>query len=151
MEPNNRKSFLELKVIWKDDDMIELKITASNLDFRGITEVYDQSECLSEFANLLTHFPNENNTLFYEMGEKDSYAYFSMKFYSIDSDSHKGVEINIESNVPTEYRKEEKNKMKIEIIVEPSAIDNFQRELQYLVKNEEGTALLFGKDNWLDN
>lgn len=151
MTTENRKSFLELKVIWKDDDLLELRVTASNNDFLGRTEVYDQSVSLSKFASTLKGFPNDNNALFYEAGEKDSYAYFSMKYYSIDKGGHIGVEINLESNVSTEYRQEEKNKVKLEIIVEPSAIDNFQRELFNLAKNEEGSALLYGSDNRLDN
>jgi hypothetical protein len=151
MTAENRKSFLELKVIWKDDDMFEFSVTASSIDFFGRTEVYDQSESLSKFALTLKGFPSDNKTLFYEAGQKDSYAYFSMKYYSIDKGGHIGVEINLESNVSTEYRQEEKNKVKLEIIVEPSAIDNFQRELFQLAKKEEGSAILYGNDNRLDN
>jgi hypothetical protein len=144
------KSFLNLKIIWKDDDMFEIKITASNTSFYGSTEVYDQSERLSEFAKSLNTFPENDKVLFYEVGEKDSYAYFSMKYYSIGKSGRIGVEINLESNVATEYRKEEKNKLKLEIIVEPSAIDRFQKELYDLTKNEEGSAILYGNDNRLN-
>ena len=144
-------SFLNLKIIWKDDDMFEIKVTTSNTSFYGSTEVYDQSESLSEFAESLKTFPENGKILFYEAGKKDSYAYFSMKYYSIDKSGHIGVEINLESNESTEYRKEEKNKLKLEIIVEPSAIDNFQKELYHLAKNEEGLAILYGSDNILDN
>ena len=147
---DNLKSFLKLNIIWKDDDMFEIKVTASNTSFYGSIEVYDQSDRLSEFAKLLNTFPENDKVLFYEAGEKDSYAYFSMKYYSLGKSGSIGVEINIESNVATEYRKEEKNKLKLEIIVEPSAIDRFQKELYHLAKNEEGTAILYGNDNRLD-
>jgi hypothetical protein len=151
MSAENRKSFLELKVIWKDDDMFELSVIASSIDFYGMTEVYDQSESLSKFASTLKGFPKDNNTLFYEAGEKNSYAYFSMKYYSIDNGGHIGVEISLESNVPTQYRQEEKNKVKLEIIVETIAIDNFQRELFHLAEKAEGSAILYGKENRLYN
>ena len=143
-------SFLKLKIIWKDDDMFEIKVTTSNTLFYGSTEVYDQSERLSEFAKSLNTFLENDKVLFYETGEKDSYAYFSMKYYSIGKSGCIGVEINLESNVATEYRKEEKNKLKLEIIVVPSAIDRFQKELYHLAKNEEGSAILYGNDNRLD-
>lgn len=143
----NRKSFLKLEVIWKDDVMFELRVTASNVDFFGRTEVYDQSESLSQFASNLKGFPNENKTVFYEAGKKDSYADFSMKCYPIGRIGRIGVEIHLESNVPTEYRQEEKNKVKLEIIVEASAIDHFQRELCNLAKKQEGSAILYGNDN----
>ena len=151
MTLDNRKSFLELKSIWKDDDMFELKVTVSNNIFKGETEVYDQYEFISDFAEELLAFPKDDKILFYEAGEKDSYSYFSMKYYPIDKSGHIGVEIYIESNVPTVYRPEEKNKLKVEIVVEPSAIDNFQKELFNLAKNENGTAILFGNDNRLNN
>ena len=151
MTSNNRKSFLELKSIWKDEHMFELKVTASNNKFSGETEVYDQYECVSDFSKELIGFPKDDKVLFYEAGEKDSYSYFSMKYYPIDNNGHIGVEINIESNVSTVYRPEEKSKLKIEIVVEPNAIDNFQKELIHLTKNEDGTAILFGNDNRLEN
>lgn len=74
-----------------------------------------------------------------------------MKYYPIDNCGHIGVEINIESNVSTVYSPAEKDKLKIEIIVEPSAIDNFQKELFNWAKNEDGTAILYGNDNRIDN
>jgi len=147
MKSDNRKSFLELRIIWKDDDLFELKVTASNIDFFGTTEVYDQSENISRFASTLTDFPKGDKTLFYEAGEKDSYAYFSMRYYPIGRSGRVGIEIKLESNVATEFRQEEKNKLKLEIIVEPSAIDNFQKELVHLAKTEEGCAILYGNDN----
>ena len=131
--------------------MFELSVIASSVDFFGKTEVYDQSESLSKFASTLKGFPNDNKTLFYETGQKNSYAYFSMKYYSIGKAGKIGVEIYLESNVATEYRQEEKNQVKLEIIVEPSAIDNFQRELFHLAEKVEGSAILYGNDNRLDN
>lgn len=146
---NNRKSFLELKSIWKDEHMFELKITVSNTVFLGVTEVYDQYERISNFAKELVDYPRDKNVLFYEAGEKDSYSYFSMKYYPVDHNGHIGVEINIESNVSTVYRPEEKNKLKLEIVVEPNAVDDFQKALVNLARNEDGIAILFGSDNKL--
>lgn len=147
MAIENRKSFLELNVIWKDDDMMELKVRASNTDFSGVTEVYDRAENLSNFASALTNYPKNNEILFYEAGSKDSYAYFSMKYYSIGTNGHLGIEVNLESNVSTEYRKEEKNKVKLEIITERTAIENFKKELLRLAKYEEGSATLYGNQS----
>jgi hypothetical protein len=147
MDFNNRKSYLELELIWKDDEMFELRVTASNGRYFGITEVYETSESLDHFAELLFGFPKNNLTLFHEMGIKNSYAYFSMKYYCIDNAGHLGIEINLEENVSTEYRNEEKDKLKLEIIVEPSAIDNFQIELKQLARKQEGKATLFGRNN----
>ena len=151
MDKDNLKSFLELKIVWKDDDMFELKATASNGRYFGTTEVYDTTESLFSFARTLVGFPRNNKKLLYEAGNKDGYAYFSMNFYCIDNAGHIGVEINLEDNVATEFRHEEKDKLKLEIIVEPSAIDNFQKELSQLATTQKGIAILYGRDNRLDN
>ncbi len=151
MTSDNRKSFLELKSIWKDEHMFELKVTVSNNIFSGETEVYDKYECISDFAKNLDGYPKDNKILFYEAGVKESFSYFSMRYYPIDNFGHIVVEINIESTVSTVYRPEGKAKLKLEIVVEPSAIDSFQKELFNLAKNEDGTAILFGKDNRIDN
>ncbi|MCU7612834.1 hypothetical protein N0B16_00110 [Chryseobacterium sp. GMJ5] len=149
MDKEKLKSFLELEIIWKDDDMFELKVTVSNGRYYGITEVYDTTESLLNFAQTLINFPNHHQTTFYETGYKDGYAYFSMRFYCIDKIGHIGLEINLEDKVATEFREEQKNKLKLEIIVEPSAIDNFQRALDKLAINQKGFAILYGRDNRL--
>jgi hypothetical protein len=151
MDKDRLKSFLELQIVWKDDDMFELKVTASNGRYFGTTEVYDTTESLFDFAQTLIDFPKGDQKLFYETGTKDGYAYFSMNFYCIDNAGHIGVEINLEDNVATQFRQEEKDKLKLEIIVEPSAIDNFHKELSQLAINQKGTAFLYGRDNRLDN
>lgn len=144
MPTKKSELFLELKAIWKDDDMFELAISAANDAFSGKTEVYDQSETLLEFAKNLKGFPIETNSLFYEAGQKDSYVYFSMRFYVLGRAGLAGVEIHLESNVSTEFRPEEKSKLKLEIIVEQNAIDSFQLALLNVARYEEGTATLYG-------
>lgn len=151
MDKEKLKSFLELEIIWKDDDIFELKVTASNGRYFGITEVYDTTESLLSFAQTLIDFPNQNKIAIHEAGKKNGYAYFSMRFYCIDKVGHIGIEINLEDTVATEFRKEEKNKLKLEIIAEPSAIDNFQKALKNLAINQKGVAILYGGDNILNN
>jgi hypothetical protein len=151
MDKDRLKSFLELQIVWKDDHMFELKVTASNGRYFGTTEVYDTTESLFSFAQTLIGFPKDNKKLFHDAGFKDGYAYFSMNFYSIDNTGNIGVEINLEDNVATEFRHEEKDKLKLEIIVEPNAIDSFQRELSQLATTQKGTAILYGRDHRLDN
>jgi len=145
METNAHIPFLRLEVIWRDEYMFELSVTASNDDFRGKASVYDTSDSLSKFALNLRDYPKNNNTLFYDLGKKDEDAYFSMRYYPVGFNGIIGVEINLESNVGTEYRPEEKDKIKLEIIVEPSAIDIFQKELYQMAKTESGKATLYGR------
>lgn len=137
-------SFIEFRIIWKDELMIELDINASNGDFSGRTQVYDQPHNLFEFAEKLKDYPKDAKNLSYEIGVKNGYAYFLMSLYPIDNFGHIGVKVEVESGVASNSKEKEKNKLQMEIIVEPNAIDNFQRELSDLSKREEGTAILHG-------
>ena len=53
MNQNN----LKFEVIWKDDDMFEMRISANNGRYSGITEVYEVSNSLLGFVNELNGFP----------------------------------------------------------------------------------------------
>jgi hypothetical protein len=151
MDKDKRKSFLELQIVWKDEHMFELKITASNVRYSATTEVYNTKESLQEFAQTLFYFPKDSREIVYTAGTRNEYAFFSMRFYCLNSTGHIGVEINLEDNVATEFRQEEKSKAQLEIIVEPSAIINFQKQLSQLALKQAGNAILFGRDNWIAN
>jgi hypothetical protein len=66
MDSDFRKSYLELKVIWKDDDMLELCVKVSNGRYSGITEVYDTPDSLFNFAKILEGYPNDIQEPYYE-------------------------------------------------------------------------------------
>jgi hypothetical protein len=125
--------------------MFELEVTASNGRFLGTTEVYDQSKPLYDFANSLIGFPRTSDSVFlHEAGKKDGYAYFAMKFYTIDNVGHLGVQVTLEGNVRTKNRTEEKDKLTLEILTEPSLLDNFIKPLLTLAREEKGEATLEG-------
>ena len=67
-----------------------------------------------------------------------------MKLYTLGKSGLIGVEIQLESNVATEFRAEEKDKVKLEIITEPKFIDCFIKELEPMIKNESGEATIEG-------
>ena len=63
---------------------------------------------------------------------------FEMAFYPISPTGKVGVLITLEENVPTEYRAHEKDKLKLELIVEPASIDIFSK----------GTSNIGDKSGW---
>lgn len=147
MDIDNLKLFLRLQVVWKDEHMFELKVTASNGSYFGTTNVYDTPEQVLKFAQTLMSFPLRNSDIFYETGFKNEQASFSMHFYRIDNTGHIVLEIKLEDYVTTEYRHEHKNKIKIEISVEPNTIDEFQKDLSRLATKKDGIAILYGRES----
>ena len=139
------KSFLELKVIWNDHEIIQLQITASNGKFCGKTEMYEIPACLYDFAEKLTNHPKSGEKLSYSPSIRTGYDFFSMKYYLINDTGKLGIEIIIDSQ--SEYFVDVKDSVKLEIVVEPNAIKSFQKELQTLAKKENGKAKIYGIDS----
>jgi hypothetical protein len=54
----------------KDDDMFEMRISANNGRYSGITEVYEVSESLLGFVNELNGFPFGKDKVSHSCGEK---------------------------------------------------------------------------------
>ena len=131
--------------------MFELKVSCNNGRYSGTTEVYETQNSLLPFAKSLKGYPIGGGQLSHFCGEKESYAFFQMNFYQIGLTGIVGVEILIEENVSTEYRLEEKDKLKMELIVEPNSIDKFQQELESLALMEEGVAELVGIEKYTYN
>ena len=146
MDTDNLKFFLKLQVVWKDEHMFELKVTASNGRYFGTTNVHDTPEPVLKFAQTLMSFPQHNNDLFYETRSKNGQSSFSMHFYHLDNSGNIVLEINLEDHITTEYRHEHKNKIKIEISIEPNAIDKFQKDLSQLASKKDGIVILYGRD-----
>lgn len=145
------KNSLKFEVVWKDAHMFEMRISVNNGRYSGITEVYEQSKPLLAFVTELNGFPFGKDKVTYSRGEKDGYAYFKMEFYKIGSAGKCGVLVTMEENVATEYRKEEKDKLSLELLIDPSAIDVFGRELQSLAEKEGGIAELKAVENYNSN
>lgn len=136
------KNYLKLEVIWKDEHMFELQVTANNGRYSGITEVYEVSDSLLRFVNELNEFPFKKDKVIHSLGKKDCYAYFEMEFYKIGLTGKCGLLITMEENVETEYRKKEKDKLSMELIIEPNSIAIFCQELKLLAEKEDGVAEL---------
>lgn len=134
-----------MEVIWKDEEMLEVEVTASNKFFKGVTQVYDTDSNLKELANQLKGYPNPKEQIFYQAGDKDSYAYYSIRFYPLGLAGLVGIQVHLEENVATDYRPEEKSKLVLELVVEPNAIDIFQQQLFTLAEKQEGIAKLKGR------
>ena len=140
----NYKKYLRLEVIWRDDDMIELQVLGSNGRYSGITEVYDVKDNLLDFAMKLDGFPRANEVLFLSIGAKYGSSYFGLKLYQFDPTGKIAVKVVLEDNKSTSYGEPQKNKVSLELIVEPASIDTFQKYLKTLAEREEGFAELIG-------
>jgi hypothetical protein len=139
------KSFLELKVIHKNEHLFEFAVAASNPYFSGATEVYGDSSSLLDFANSLAGFPASINANPIEHKTAPTEAtYFSMKFYCVDKMGHIAVRVIMGRGI-SDFDSKESDKMEIEILVDPASIDSFRKELEDMARHQEGSAILNGR------
>ena len=131
----NLTHFVKLKVIWVDDELIEVRIEASNKWFSGITDMY-LTDRFPEFVQNLKGYPKDlsDTNLSYEYVLYNS---FSINFCITSGKVRMGVEI---IDDPSDGN----NRVHLEMYVEPASIDNFQKQLVSILKNRAGEALLIG-------
>ena len=143
---------LSFEIIWQDPDMVELKIMAANDEFSGATEVYTIYDDIWNFSKSLDKFPKSiGDTVEFSAGKKDSYAYANMRFYCFTASGHTASRIELESNVATEFRPEEKNRIELELQFEAAALDSFVLQLRKIVNDRQGKAVLAGISPYTQN
>ena len=141
----NMDAFLEIRRIWEDEDLVELNIEASNGSFHGETQVYTTREEIKEWVEGLRGFPtSEAHEVIFSTGEKESYVYAYLRSYTFSGMGKSAMRIILESNVPTEYRKEEKNKVELELRFEPAALDRFIPSLERVSEELGAKATMTG-------
>ncbi|WP_439585890.1 hypothetical protein [Dyadobacter bucti] len=142
---DSRDSQLELEVIWKDEDLIELRVQASNGRYFGTTQVYDTTESLMGLAKSLNEFWDGHTPIVYEAGTKGGRAFWGMNIYLIEPSGLIGVEVILEEhgNDTGISQVKRRNCVKLEIQIYMAAIDRFRTELLALAQNEEGVASLY--------
>ena len=65
------KGNLEVEIIWKDSDLLEIYTKASNGRYYGTTEVYTSEDNLIEFGNKLKEFPKQiSDNVIFEAGDE---------------------------------------------------------------------------------
>lgn len=140
-------SRLVFRIVWKDEDVIELDVWASNGRYSGQTRIYATSDELEEMSRNLPRFPKDVSAKYEQtFGEKGGVSCVSLKFYCFNKAGHAAVQVYMEDQVPTDYREEEKNKVELEIKCEAASIDEFSRQLNEMGKRREGTAVLPGHE-----
>lgn len=140
MEPN-----LTIERIWDDPDMIELDVHVSNGNYIGDTQVYTTEKEIIELREELEGFPRTaDHRVEFSAGSRDSYAYFAVSFYSFGGRGTCAIHVSLESNVPTDFRPEEKFKIQLEMKFEPAALDRFLPQLERISQTHKSVATLKG-------
>ena len=138
------KSGIRISVLYNDEHLLELRVSASNGIFAGQAGVYADSHTLTEFAGALEGFPNgRDDAREFELGTFDeNYAGggVGFRFFCVDSARHALTQVRLYAD---SRREADVNDLAtLHIPVEAAAIDSFIEELRHIAgKTGEVAAL----------
>jgi hypothetical protein len=136
----------EFQVLWHDNDVIKLGVSAWNGAFGGAAEFYEAIGDLRDIAAQLRGFPTNSadtrEITFGNFDRKVAGGGVRMRFHCVDDAGHAYVEATIDSNY---YSGGTIQTVVLSMPIEAAAVDTFVQELQRLESNRAGVAHLKGK------
>jgi hypothetical protein len=135
---------LTVAPIWYDDDILELRVSASNGNFSGSVDLYAGHLDPSKWATLLSGFPaTPSDTRKLNWGAPDggwAGGYAKLVFYCLDRSGHAGVDVLLVSAWTRDNEAVES--AKVSIRVEAASVDAFTRDLAILRQDQLSGAIL---------
>jgi hypothetical protein len=135
----------QFEVIYKDIDLLKVRLSAWNGSFGGATDVYVGVGQLEETAAKLKGFPSRptdtREVTFGAFGPDSAGGAASMRFFCIDASGHACVESKIESD--SSLGKPIQTVI-LSLPIEAAAVNSFVDELHRVGRNRSGKARLEG-------
>lgn len=137
------KDGFQFDVLWNDNDLFEIRISAWSRTFGGVADVYVPIGGLREAAESLAGFPrnsqDDREVQFGKFGSGWGGGAFNIRLYCQDTAGHAVAESRIES----EY--DGKGKAQSVLLMAPieaAAVDRFVEDLRRLETERRGSAFL---------
>lgn len=130
---------IEIKSIWEDESLLEIKIFASNGIFSGAANCYTNRGKIKELGEMISGFPKSiEDKVDFTTGESDTSSFFSLSLKTLDGSGHIKVRVKI-AHIQTFTNSEQENYLsEFDIPIEPAGIDNFSKQLIVLSKSNIG-------------
>ena len=130
------------KIVWFDQDVVELCVSSSNSRFSGQTNLYLGRGRLSEMADLLQRFPsNSTDSRDFELGTfnpNHAGGGVRMHFYCLDMAGHVAVDVKLRSHACKTMG--EVGSVALRIPVEAAAIDLFAMQVRAMDEEQIGAT-----------
>jgi hypothetical protein len=133
---------IRFRLIWADNDLLEIVLSAWNGEFAGVAKIYVGHGELVEMAKSLHGFPQTNpDDRRFDLGDMnpDGLGGASVRFYTKDMAGHPAVEISIiaGSHLPGHVQA-----VTLRAPIEAAAVDDFVTELTKIENQLDSTAFL---------
>lgn len=128
------KRGVQLSIVYTDEHLIGLRVTASNGVFAGQADLYADSGAILELAGILRGFPaSQSDVREFELGSFDAALAgggAAFRFYCADSVGHAGVEVRLRSD--PQAGGGASDVVMLRVTVEAAAIDSFVERLEQM-------------------
>jgi hypothetical protein len=141
--PNRMNAGLKVAYLWHDNDVIEVRVTVENVEFRGTADVYVGVGGLLAAAALLAGFPTNNlemrEVVFGAAGKGFAGGFVRLEFYCEDGAGHAAFRATIHGD--SGHRKSTESAI-VHVSFEAAALDAFLLQLGQVEKRHSGSASL---------
>ncbi|MFZ0639190.1 MAG: hypothetical protein WAN33_07650 [Candidatus Acidiferrales bacterium] len=135
---------LQFDVIYKAEDLIQVRVSAWNGSFGGTVDIYAGFDCLEEIAAELQGFPasvsDSREIKLGALGPKSAGG-VEMRFYCTDASGHAYVGCKMDSGILSGKSAQSVN---LSLPIEAAAVDSFVGELRTVGVRRMGIARLEG-------
>ena len=136
---------LTIELVWEDNDLEELLISAHNGRYSGTASVYFAQGDTQLLANLIRGFPkatSQEET--FSGGNETDYPFAKLVFRCADGAGHPTVRVALAETTYHNGRPFADNRAQLELSFEPTALDDFCCELDLVAQRKNKRAVLRG-------
>jgi hypothetical protein len=134
---------LKFEIVYADNDLFQIRISAWNGAFAGTTYVYVGLDQLKETAGKLRGFPSGLSDVreitFGGFGPEWAGGATSMRLYCVDGKGHVCIDLRIESDHNSDGKAQS---VAMLLFIEPAALDRFIQALEKLDADRVAKAFL---------
>jgi hypothetical protein len=138
---------LVMRVVQVDDyGLLSVLVDVTSRGFRGSSQLYTTASALEELSADLQCFPEDaSQSLEFELGTQEL-GYLGLTFSVLNAVGRCKCQVRLASNYAPTPGLESKNRIDVDMGVEPNAIDRFVSDLKNLHNNQAREAVLEGID-----
>ena len=131
---NTDRAGISIAIIWRDEHLIEIKITGGNGSFAGTLDTYISHGHLLKMAETIDGFP-------ISILDKREIVFGTARctFFCVDKVGHVMVEVSLQASTQNNFNP---GSCVFNLRVEPGAIDEFVTQLRVLESGGTETAFL---------
>jgi hypothetical protein len=141
--PSSSPDSLKFTVVWMDEDLQEVVISASSKLFAGATNLYLSPNGLIELADAIQGFPlSTSDRREFRLGHENLSGYGTAQFslYCVDSLGHAVIEVELRQNSVHPYIGDEHARVNVTAL--PADIDRLELALRQVNGKEGQSATL---------